>query len=241
MKPSQPVKTKVITVYFINKLGFRKSKKDYSFLYKGIKDIKIGDIIKDSRYPNRMVVSNISDNYIDYKNILDMKYLNISYHYPMNTLINTTNNKKDMNRIINISFEEAKAMYNSKNDKLKSLALRAYSEEELKELKFADIVNEVITDDNTIEILAFKEDKLKEKVRRELKILAKHYNEKHKSDKAPRYKITICKPVPDEYSVKVEYYHYYQIDTAFNNEKDAKEALKMIGEDKIIETFKDLV
>lgn len=130
-----------------------------------------------------------------------------------------------MKRIMEVSLEEAKEWYNSESERLRTLALRVFDKSELK-LDINYIKSYVNTRNCTISVPIFKVSKCEAIA--DLEVIASHFNGTWKKDKDNRgYYITLTNDgVP---SVSETALHRAGV-TYFKNEKDAREALKMLGD-----------
>lgn len=166
--------TRVIYIIFtnvylsdVNRIG----KKRYAFLSNN-DSIKIGDMIKDKNYSDKMLVVNIIDDLIPHRGDLELKYLNIE-------TINNKNLKQEIltspncKRCVTISLEQAIEWFNSDNETLKKLALSAYKENELI-TSYANILSKINTVNRNLYIPSENEANIKALIR--LTNIAKYFN-----------------------------------------------------------------
>jgi hypothetical protein len=135
--------TRVIYIIFtnvylseVNRIG----KTRHAFLSND-DSIKIGDMIKDKNYSDKMLVVNITLDLQPHFNNLELKCLDIE-NINGNKLKQEILVSPNCERCVAISLEQAIEWFNSDNETLKKLALSAYTENELI-TSYADILSKV--------------------------------------------------------------------------------------------------
>lgn len=142
-------------------------------------------------------------------------------------------------RKVEVSLSEAREWYNSNNKLLKSLALKAFNEEDLKQENLPEILSTLKKDSETHYILGLKDERSKILKYSVLRMIAKYFNKNwEKTYNNGGYYICKCNPqenpknsygLPDikiSYTTKtianVVYFEYYT---------NAEKAVKILGKD----------
>lgn len=250
--------TRTILVVYTNKRKDSKTllnsalHKKYAFLCKH-DFIKVGDMIEDRRYSTLMqvvCVMNIAyEAFNGYKlKVIEPNRVNgirvnvaIRNWEERNQIIKEANKIVEQmeSRNIKVNIEEAKQWYNSGNATLRTLALNAYSKDELEGITLQDIFMKTCTE---TALFAFpKGEAEKATVIRDLHMLAKFFNKDwRKTTGNTGYFIGIQSTTPCNPVLSVGNLKIYQHNTVvyagipyFRCIDDAKKAIEILGEDRI--------
>lgn len=241
---------RTIDIVFFGEFGIKK--KNYRFLC-NYDIVKEGDIITDPRYSSDMIVVNITEDTNRVQNGLTLKDIyitfinNIPVKQPSGLVYgsvvknNCDSNKQETNnnmetRNISITIEQAFEWYTSDNDTLKTLALSAYTKDEL-ELNYSIIksnVNQSCKRFNTPigEITKFQ-------VLTKLATIAKYYNKEWKKTSGNTGYFIGKHTANNSHVVNISddigIYQHNTVQYAgivyFKNQNDAVKAVKILGEE----------
>ena len=211
--------------------------KQYKFLCPYDK-VQVGDMIEDDRYSQRMYVVGCTQCANDVQDGIFLKTIEPSKINGIKVICDwSTNNKQIGNmeaRNISVNIEQAREWYNSGNSTLRTLALNAYTEQELMGY---DYIKQLVKREATSVIVPEGEVK-KITVHSKLAIVAKYFN--------GSWKKTTCNtgyfignynsgngPVVETLNGVGVYQHntvQYAGVVYFKNQEDAIKAVKILGE-----------
>lgn len=200
--------------------------------------VQVGDMIEDDRYSQRMQVVGCTQCVNDVQDGIILKTIQPSKINGIKVICDwSTNNKQIGNmeaRNISVTLEQAREWYNSGNSTLRTLALNAYTEQELMGY---DYIKQLVKREATSVIVPEGEVK-KITVHSKLAIVAKYFNGSwNKTTKNTGYFLgnysTSCGPVVDTCNGVGVYQHnmvQYAGVIYFKNQEDAIKAVKILGE-----------
>ena len=200
--------------------------------------VQIGDMIEDDRYSQRMQVVGCTQCVDDVQDGIILKTIQPSKINGIKVICDwSINNKQIENmeaRNISVTLEEAREWYNSGNSTLRTLALNAYTEQELMGY---DYIEQLVKREATSVIVPEGEVK-KITVHSKLAIVAKYFNGSwNKTTRNTGYFLgnysTSCGPVVNTCN-GVGIYQHNMVQYAgviyFKNQEDAIKAVKILGE-----------
>ena len=200
--------------------------------------VQIGDMIEDDRYSQRMQVVGCTQCVNDVQDGIILKTIQPSKINGIKVICDwSINNKQIENmeaRNISVTLEEAREWYNSGNSTLRTLALNAYTEQELMGY---DYIEQLVKREATSVIVPEGEVK-KITVHSKLAIVAKYFNGSwNKTTRNTGYFLgnysTSCGPVVNTCN-GVGIYQHNMVQYAgviyFKNQEDAIKAVKILGE-----------
>lgn len=200
--------------------------------------VQVGDMIEDDRYSQRMQVVGCTQCVNDVQDGIILKTIQPSKINGIKVICDwSTNNKQIGNmeaRNISVTLEQAREWYNSGNSTLRTLALNAYTEQELMGY---DYIKQLVKREATSVIVPEGEVK-KITVHSKLAIVAKYFNGSwNKTTRNTGYFLgnysTSCGPVVDTCNGVGVYQHnmvQYAGVIYFKNQEDAIKAIKILGE-----------
>lgn len=200
--------------------------------------VQVGDMIEDDRYSQRMQVVGCTQCVNDVQDGIILKTIQPSKINGIKVICDwSTNNKQIGNmeaRNISVNIEQAREWYNSGNSTLRTLALNAYTEQELMGY---DYIKQLVKREATSVIVPEGEVK-KINVYSRLAIVAKYFNGSwNKTTRNTGYFLgnysTSCGPVVDTCNGVGVYQHnmvQYAGVIYFKNQEDAIKAVKILGE-----------
>lgn len=211
--------------------------KQYRFLYP-YDMVQIGDMIEDDRYSQRMQVVGCTQCVNDVQDGIILKTIQPSKINGIKVICDWSINNKQIGnmeaRNISVNIEQAREWYNSGNSTLRTLALNAYTEQELMGY---DYIKQLVKREATSVIVPEGEVK-KITVHSKLAIVAKYFN--------GSWKKTTCNtgyfignynsgngPVVETLNGVGVYQHntvQYAGVVYFKNQEDAIKAVKILGE-----------
>lgn len=200
--------------------------------------VQIGDMIEDDRYSQRMQVVGCTQCVNDVQDGIILKTIQPSKINGLKVICDwSTNNKQIGNmeaRNISVNIEQAREWYNSGNSTLRTLALNAYTEQELMGY---DYIKQLVKREATS--ITVPEGEVKKiTVHSKLAIVAKYFNGSWKKTTSNtgyflgNYS-TSCGPIVDTCNGVGVYQHnmvQYAGVIYFKNQEDAIKAVKILGE-----------
>lgn len=200
--------------------------------------VQIGDMIEDDRYSQRMQVVGCTQCVNDVQDGIILKTIQPSKINGIKVICDWSINNKQIGnmeaRNISVNIEQAREWYNSGNSTLRTLALNAYTEQELMGY---DYIKQLVKREATSVIVPEGEVK-KITVHSKLAIVAKYFNGSWKKTTCNtgyflgNYS-TSCGPVVNNCN-GVGVYQYNMVQYAgviyFKNQGDAIKAIKILGE-----------
>lgn len=232
----------IYVVFVENKVYNTSHLKQYMFLCSN-DNVKVGDIIKDPRYSPFMQVVKItpcSARVQEGFTLKDIQIETLNGRYVQGSDFDIDKQKNMETRNISITLEQAMKWYNSDNVALRTLALNAYTSDEL-ELNYDLIASRV--DQAYGQCITPMCEHKKFQVLAKLAIIAKYYNKNwkkttcntgyfiYKSVNGPIVKI------PNDVGVYRHTTVQYAGVVYFKNQEDAIKAIKILG-DEVEELFK---
>lgn len=211
--------------------------KQYRFLY-SYDMVQIGDMIEDDRYSQRMQVVGCTQCVNDVQDGIILKTIQPSKINGIKVICDWSINNKQIGnmeaRNISVNIEQAREWYNSGNSTLRTLALNAYTEQELMGY---DYIKQLVKREATSVIVPEGEVK-KITVHSKLAVVAKYFNGSwNKTTRNTGYFLgnysTSCGPVVDTCNGVGVYQHnmvQYAGVIYFKNQEDAIKAVKILGE-----------
>lgn len=200
--------------------------------------VQVGDMIEDDRYSQRMYVVGCTQCANDVQDGIFLKTIEPSKINGLKVVCDWSINNKQIGnmeaRNISVNIEQAREWYNSGNSTLRTLALNAYTEQELMGY---DYIKQLVKREATSVIVPEGEVK-KITVHSKLAIVAKYFNGSwNKTTRNTGYFLgnysTSCGPVVDTCN-GVGVYQHNMIQYAgviyFKNQEDAIKAVKILGE-----------
>lgn len=200
--------------------------------------VQIGDMIEDDRYSQRMQVVGCTQCVNDVQDGIILKTIQPSKINGIKVICDWSINNKQIGnmeaRNISVNIEQAREWYNSGNSTLRTLALNAYTEQELMGY---DYIKQLVKREATSVIVPEGEVK-KITVHSKLAIVAKYFNGSWKKTTRNtgyflgNYSIS-CGPVVDTCNGVGVYQHnmvQYAGVIYFKNQEDAIKAVKILGE-----------
>lgn len=200
--------------------------------------VQIGDMIEDDRYSQGMQVVGCTQCVNDVQDGIILKTIQPSKINGIKVICDwSINNKQTGNmeaRNISINIEQAREWYNSGNPTLRTLALNAYTEQELMGY---DYIKQLVKREATSVIVPEGEVK-KITVHSKLAVVARYFNGSwNKTTRNTGYFLgnysTSCGPVVDTCN-GVSVYQHNMVQYAgviyFKNQEDAIKAVKILGE-----------
>lgn len=200
--------------------------------------VQIGDMIEDDRYSQRMQVVGCTQCVNDVQDGIILKTIQPSKINGIKVICDWSINNKQIGnmevRNISVNIEQAREWYNSGNSTLRTLALNAYTEQELMGY---DYIKQLVKREATSVIVPEGEVK-KINVYSRLAIVAKYFNGSwNKTTRNTGYFLgnysTSCGPVVDTCNGVGVYQHnmvQYAGVIYFKNQEDAIKAVKILGE-----------
>lgn len=200
--------------------------------------VQIGDMIEDDRYSQRMQVVGCTQCVNDVQDGIILKTIQPSKINGIKVICDWSINNKQIGnmeaRNISVNIEQAREWYNSGNSTLRTLALNAYTEQELMGY---DYIKQLVKREATSVIIPEGEVK-KINVYSRLAIVAKYFNGSwNKTTRNTGYFLgnysTSCGPVVDTCNGVGVYQHnmvQYAGVIYFKNQEDAIKAVKILGE-----------
>lgn len=200
--------------------------------------VQIGDMIEDDRYSQRMQVVGCTQCVNDVQDGIILKTIQPSKINGIKVICDWSINNKQIGnmeaRNISVNIEQAREWYNSGNSTLRTLALNAYTEQELMGY---DYIKQLVKREATSVIVPEGEVK-KITVHSKLAIVAKYFNGSwNKTTRNTGYFLgnysTSCGPVVDTCNGVGVYQHnivQYAGVIYFKNQEDAIKAVKILGE-----------
>lgn len=200
--------------------------------------VQIGDMIEDDRYSPRMQVVGCTQCVNDVQDGIILKTIQPSKINGIKVICDWSINNKQIGnmeaRNISVNIEQAREWYNSGNSTLRTLALNAYTEQELMGY---DYIKQLVKREATSVIVPEGEVK-KINVYSRLAIVAKYFNGSwNKTTRNTGYFLgnysTSCGPVVDTCNGVGVYQHnmvQYAGVIYFKNQEDAIKAVKILGE-----------
>lgn len=200
--------------------------------------VQVGDMIEDDRYSQRMYVVGCTQCANDVQDGIFLKTIEPSKINGIKVICDWSINNKQIGnmeaRNISVTLEQAREWYNSGNSTLQTLALNAYTEQELMGY---DYIKQLVKREATSVIVPEGEVK-KINVYSRLAIVAKYFNGSWKKTTCNtgyflgNYS-TSCGPVVDTCNGVGVYQHntvQYAGVVYFKNQEDAIKAVKILGE-----------
>ena len=200
--------------------------------------VQIGDMIEDDRYPQRMQVVGCTQCVNDVQDGIILKTIQPSKINGIKVICDWSINNKQIGnmeaRNISVNIEQAREWYNSGNSTLRTLALNAYTEQELMGY---DYIKQLVKREATSVIVPEGEVK-KITAHSKLAIVAKYFNGSWKKTTCNtgyflgNYS-TSCGPVVNNCDGVGVYQHnmvQYAGVIYFKNQGDAIKAVKILGE-----------
>lgn len=200
--------------------------------------VQIGDMIEDDRYSQRMQVVGCTQCVNDVQDGIILKTIQPSKINGIKVICDWSINNKQIGnmeaRNISVNIEQAREWYNSGNSTLRTLALNAYTEQELMGY---DYIKQLVKREATSVIVPEGEVK-KITVHSKLAIVAKYFNGSWKKTTSNtgyflgNYS-TSCGPIVDTCNGVGVYQHnmvQYAGVIYFKNQEDAIKAVKILGE-----------
>ena len=235
----------IYVVFVEDKVSNTSHLKEYMFLCP-FDYVRVGDIIKDPRYVPYMQVTRITPCCARVQEgftLKDIQIETLNGRYAQGSDFDIDKQRNNMEtRNISITLEQAMEWYNSGNATLRTLALNAYTKDEL-ELNYGLIESKVDQACGCFNTPMCEQKKFQ--VLAKLAIIAKHYNK--------NWKKTICNtgyflgnfsagwdPIIDTYNGVGVHQHntvQYAGVVYFKNQEDAIKAVKILG-DEVKELFK---
>ena len=200
--------------------------------------VQVGDMIEDDRYSQRMQVVGCTQCVNDVQDGIILKTIQPSKINGIKVICDWSINNKQIGnmeaRNISVNIEQAREWYNSGNSTLRTLALNAYTEQELMGY---DYIKQLVKREATSVIVPEGEVK-KITVHSKLAIVAKYFNGSwNKTTCNTGYFLgnysTSCGPVVDTCNGVGVYQHnmvQYAGVIYFKNQEDAIKAVKILGE-----------
>lgn len=200
--------------------------------------VQVGDMIEDDRYSQRMQVVGCTQCVNDVQDGIILKTIQPSKINGIKVICDWSINNKQIGnmeaRNISVNIEQAREWYNSGNSTLRTLALNAYTEQELMGY---DYIKQLVKREATSVIVPEGEVK-KINVYSRLAIVAKYFNGSwNKTTRNTGYFLgnysTSCGPVVDTCNGVGVYQHnmvQYAGVIYFKNQEDAIKAVKILGE-----------
>lgn len=200
--------------------------------------VQVGDMIEDDRYSQRMYVVGCTQCANDVQDGIFLKTIEPSKINGIKVICDWSINNKQIGnmeaRNISVNIEQAREWYNSGNSTLRTLALNAYTEQELMGY---DYIKQLVKREATSVIVPEGEVK-KINVYSRLAIVAKYFNGSwNKTTRNTGYFLgnysTSCGPVVDTCNGVGVYQHnivQYAGVIYFKNQEDAIKAVKILGE-----------
>ena len=229
----------IYVVFVENKVYNTSRLKQYMFLCSN-DNVKVGDIIKDPRYTPFMQVVRITPCSARVQGGLTLQIETLNGRYVQGSDFDIDKQRNMETRNISITLEQAMKWYNSGNIALRTLALNAYTSDEL-ELNY-DLIASRVEKAYGQCITPMCEHK-KFQVLAKLAIIAKYYNKDWKKTTCNTgYFIYKSENSPVvEHRMMFDVYQHTTVQYAgvvyFKNQEDAIKAIKILG-DEVEELFK---